>query len=134
MTRPKDGVRVCSCGCGRSIDHLHPAAQPLSECRIRRTAERRRQFRSPSPMRHLVKSAHDGEPRQRQHLCDLCGSMPWRVIGERCSGCGLRSGEERIERGTILSSSAGTAIRAAAMHGDRLDPARVRPSRAKGAA
>jgi hypothetical protein len=117
---------TCDCGCGCSIAGLPTGTLYTPECARRIKTERKRQIRrsSLSKQRHVV----DNEsPNRRQQCCQVCGGMPWaREHGRmsvggpvldstgRCRGCGGLPGEERIDRPSVLYSSAGAAL----SHGD----------------
>ena len=52
---------------------------------------------------------HGEKVKEKEKKCWECGSMPWRVDGIVCKECGLRFGEEEIEREKVsLKSSQGT--------------------------
>jgi hypothetical protein len=50
----------------------------------------------------------DGPIKPKEKKCLECGSMPWRVEGDKCKACGLQAGEEEIEQQSVyLKSSMG---------------------------
>src|SRR5689334_16758629 len=44
--------------------------------------------------KHVRRYRNEPPPR-RQEICDTCGSLPWRVEGERCVECGIEHREEK---------------------------------------
>lgn len=118
-------MRECECGCGAPMVGLSRHTRFRPECARRRHLERKRaerekkrpalaaqarlreQSRSLDPRVTFVVEHHD--PNRPQVICDVCGGMPWRRDGV-CRGCGDPPGEETIQHGSVLRSSAGTAV------------------------
>lgn len=104
----------------------------------------------------IVRSAPGDTPSRKQSPCKVCAGMPWAREPDRstlddgsdcvvndnglCRGCGEPYAPEHVTRTvSLLSSSAGTAVRASDMHGQAISSGRGlysrgtrnRPSRAK---
>ncbi len=66
----------------------------------------------PTARRCIVKrsrgapGAAPSAPRPKRFVCFKCGSMPHRVEGVRCMGCGLERSEERLDVGDFALSRA----------------------------
>lgn len=48
--------------------------------------------------RHIVKGFNDPVPHVPQKVCWTCGTLPWRVNGQKCKDCGLKFEHEVIYR------------------------------------
>lgn len=121
-----DKSRLCWCGCGQSIKGAPSGTLYTRECARQVKIERKRKERAAGlRSHHHVINNITGELRTPNVLCKICSGLPearapGRIAADRgfvldaatgrCRGCDLPPGKERIERGSILRSSAGTAV------------------------
>jgi hypothetical protein len=161
MTARKPPWSHCECGCGRHVNPLARGARLSVECAERRRLEQKRAWnqrqkerdkarKSLAPNEHRVSAQFEPVKARHQHICGTCAGMPsaraldrlddWRrpigVLAEDrrvvCRECEQPYGDDPpLKRCSVLGSSAGTAVRAAAIHGLAADPKCGRPSRAK---
>jgi hypothetical protein len=83
---------ICECVCGREVvrsgRYLRRCEREDVNCTCKTCNPRRR-----DSARKMVAPVRFYEPpRRRQHLCKVCGSLPWRVEGRACAACSLPHG------------------------------------------
>lgn len=84
------GKRCIQCGVTKPLSdfYAHPSGKGQSRCKVCDNNTRvKRSGGTPG--------APPG-PRPKRFICFKCGSMPHRVEGVRCSGCGLERREEKV--------------------------------------
>lgn len=147
-------MRECECGCAQSIAHLHVNTRFHPACSARRSLERKRaerKLRLARPARNYVRKEHAERPPRDPRVvqCGTCCDLPWarserrldhdlNPIGirgpdgvVRCRECGASyEAEPAPERGSVIHSSAGTAVRSGALYGYGKKES-DRPSRAR---
>lgn len=127
-----DKPRLCWCGCGTSIKGAPQGTLYTRECARQVKIERKRKERAAGlrSQNHVINNITGGL-RAPNVLCKVCSGLPEArapgrisergfvldAITGRCRGCDLPPGKERIERGIVLSSSAGTAVNSGRLYG-----------------
>ncbi len=105
------------------------------EGRAAENAKRKARVAAVRPWDRAVYSYNDPVKNHRQKFCTVCYGMPWARVQDRfrderefagseivndnglCKGCGEPWGPEPFERPSLLTSSAGTAVREGKLYG-----------------
>ena len=123
-------MKLCECGCGVAIGHLHVNTRFAPACaRLRQIMGKRLKRKNKETVRtkrrHVVVNRYESEQHRTQKICPACGDMPSaRTVDRtidgcrhgrsvldpstgRCRGCGELPGpDEPLEHGPLLQSSA----------------------------
>lgn len=144
MAAAQSTGRLCSCGCGRTIENPRPDAKWSNFCRVTQERERKKlncvrrneeQRRATAPRQVTVRKSNLAEEaNRRQKMCWHCFGMPWARLDTRhnegrlgpepvasegrvCLGCGEPyAPEPDPPRAPVITSSAAQTARHGELH------------------
>jgi hypothetical protein len=119
-TRSLNGQLAWRCRCDCGHEFIRPnfdirrglrngANQQCRDCTLRSKDGLPRIVRR----RPIRRSAIEG--RIPKHVCGRCGSMPWRVIGDKCWSCDLARAEEKMPTALECTDGKGDSMRSHAL-------------------